>query len=130
MSNLGSYQVMTVIAKRVGGPWVLTTLVALGGWVVGRGAEAGGKVLWKRAKRRPASAQSSVGVFTVTTEADCGSGLTLRKGDEIRVLEGDGDAVLIEVVGDADSPYFVSAETLTRISGFPGPPSTDARKPS
>jgi hypothetical protein len=35
-------------------------------------------------------------------------------------LECDGDAILIEVVGDPDNPYFVSSKFLRSVSNFPG----------
>jgi hypothetical protein len=38
----------------------------------------------------------------------------------------DGDAVQIEVLGGADNPYFVSAEFLRAISGFPAEDSDSA----
>ena len=42
-----------------------------------------------------------------------------RVGDEYRVLECDGDAILIEVLGDPGSPYFVSSKFLRSVSDFP-----------
>lgn len=36
-----------------------------------------------------------------------------------RVLECDGDAVLVEVVGNTDNPHFVSRAFLVSISAFP-----------
>ena len=58
-------------------------------------------------------------VFEVISDGEDGSGLRLSVGDEYRVMECDGDAVQIEVLGDADNPYFVSAEFLRSVSGFP-----------
>lgn len=122
MSNLGSYQVMTIIAKRIGGPRILMVATMIVGWAIGRGTESGGKTIWRRFRRHSRSSTfSTCEIFTVTTEADCGSGLFLRKSDKFRILERDDDAVLIEVMGDADNPYFVSAKTLAKISNFPGP---------
>ena len=39
-------------------------------------------------------------------------------GDKFKVLESDGDAVLIEKIGDLTNPYFVSAELLKDISDY------------
>lgn len=57
--------------------------------------------------------------FAVSSPGEDGSGLTLRAGDEYRVLECDGDAVLIEVLNDRGNPYFVSGEFLRKVSDFP-----------
>lgn len=125
MGNLGSYQAMVELAKKVGGPFALAAVTALSGWVVGRGAEAGGKAVWKRARARGRSLATTLledtASFTVSTDTDCGSGLSLHAGDKIRILERDGDAVLIEVIDDADNPYVVSAETLMTVSDFDSP---------
>lgn len=123
MGNLGLYQVMVTVAKKVGGPLVLAVGTAVGGWAIGRGAEAGGKEIAKRvkaARQKTAESSEAAVTFTVAIDADCGGGLTLHAGDEFRVLSRHGDAVLIEVLEDADNPYFVSTETLVNISDFPG----------
>jgi hypothetical protein len=113
---------MTTLAKRIGGPPILMVVTMIVGWAIGRGTESGGKTIWRRFRRYSKNSTfSACEIFTVTTEADCGSGLLLRKNDKFRVLESDDDAVLIEVMGDAENPYFVSAETLAKISNFPGP---------
>lgn len=45
MGNLGSYQTMVKLAKKVGGPLVLGATTAVGGWVIEHSAEAGGKAV-------------------------------------------------------------------------------------
>ena len=47
MSNLGLYQMMTTVAKRVGGPLRFLGIVAAGGYVVLRPLETAGKWLVK-----------------------------------------------------------------------------------
>lgn len=122
MSNLGLYQVMTTVAKKVGGPLVLVVGTAFGGWAIGRGAEAGGKSIAKRVKafrqKRGEAVEVVLPVHVVSEEADCGGGLTLTVGDRLRVLDRDGHAVLIEVLDDPNSPYFVSAEILCAVSDY------------
>jgi hypothetical protein len=121
MSNLGAYQVMTTLAKRVGGPCILMVLTMVTGWAIGRSTEAGGKTIRRRLRQHSQNSTFSTReIFTVTAETTCGSGLILRKNDKFRVLERDDDAVLVEVMGDAENPYFVSAEILAKISNFPG----------
>jgi hypothetical protein len=123
MGNLGLYQVMATVAKKVGGPMVLVVGTAVSGWAIGRGAEAGGKGILKRMKvsreKKAEDARKPATTFTVTTEADCGGGLKLHVGDRFRVLSRDDDAVLIEVLDDAENPYFVSAEILMTVSDYP-----------
>jgi hypothetical protein len=58
-------------------------------------------------------------VFEVVSDGENSSGLELWAGNEYRVLECDGDAILIEVLDNADNPYFVSGEFLATISDFP-----------
>lgn len=122
MGNLGSYQAMTSLAKKVGGPVALAAVTAASGFLVGRAAEVGFKRAgnsWVARIKKVVSARESSETFTVGTEADCGAGLTLHAGDEFRVLERDGESMLIEVLGNADNPYVVSAEILARVSDFP-----------
>ena len=120
MGNLGWYQTMTSVTKALGGPKKALAIVGTGVAVVGygvfRGVEAGGK-------KEPCSTKGSS--FVVTADAEAGGGLVLRAGMEYRVLECDDDAVQIEVIGDGSNPYFVSGSLLSSISDYPGPNSTD-----
>ncbi len=119
MSNLGQYQWITTVAKKVGGPIALLGLTAVGGWVVGRGGEAGGKGVANAVRRfkEKNSSQSST-IYEVTAEADCGGGLTLRVGNQFKVLKRIDDVVQIEVLDDENNPYFASAELLMKVSDF------------
>lgn len=121
MSNLGLYQGMVVLAKKVGGPLALGAIVAFGGWALGRGGEAGGKGI-ARAVRNARQSKSEVvevaPIFTVSAEAECGGGLFLHPGEKFRVLERDGDSVLIDLIGDKNSPYMVSGAKLASVSDF------------
>ena len=134
MSNLGLYQLMTTAAKRVGGPiGLVASILSVG---IGVGAGAGFYLGRKTARPKPngdepATETTTESVFTVTTDGEDGN-LKFRVGDHFRVLERDGDAVLIEVLGDATNPYFVSADLLRAISDYPQPdePADDERSPS
>ncbi|MCM3615732.1 hypothetical protein M3672_14970 [Microbacterium enclense] len=119
MGNLGMYQHMVVLAKKVGGPLVLGGLVALGGWAVGRGGEAGGKGVFHAVRRRKESKSrttEALRIFVVANAAECGGGLTLEPGDRFRILGSVEDGVLIERIGDDASPYVVSVDLLIEIS--------------
>jgi hypothetical protein len=121
MSNLGWYQILTSTAKKVGGPKQLIGLIAGGGALLGGGAVAGGSVLKKKissklAKKRQ-EAEAAV-LYTVYTEGKSNEGLLFKVGDTFKVLETDGDAGLIEKIGDENNPYFVSLKFLSTISDY------------
>ena len=44
--------------------------------------------------------------------------LHFKVGDQFKVLDVDGDAGLIEIIGDNNSPYFVSLKFLSSISDY------------
>ncbi|MFJ1871122.1 hypothetical protein [Streptomyces chartreusis] len=123
MGNLGGYQTMTTLAKKVGGPGALAVVTAVGGWAIGRGAEAGGKNVFRAvkaaAKKRNAPCSTKGQVFDVVSHGEDGKGLALRAGDQYRVMECDGEAILIEVLDGSNNPYFTSAQFLASVSGFP-----------
>ncbi|AWK10026.1 hypothetical protein DDQ41_15245 [Streptomyces spongiicola] len=122
MGNLGGYQTMTTLAKKVGGPGVLVVVTAVGGWAIGRGVEAGGKNVFRTvkaaAKKRNAPCSTKGQVFDVVSDGEDGKGLAIRAGDQYRVMECDGEAILIEVLGGTNNPYFTSAQFLASVSGF------------
>ncbi|MFJ9597937.1 hypothetical protein ACIRS3_34975 [Streptomyces virginiae] len=123
MGNLGGYQTITTLAKKVGGPGALAIVTAVGGWAIGRSAEAGGKSIFRAAKaaskKRNAACSTKGQVFDVVSDSEDGKGLALRAGDQYRVMECDGEAILIEVLGGTNNPYFTSAQFLASVSGFP-----------
>jgi hypothetical protein len=118
------YQHLTTIAKKIGGPRVLLFAVAAGGALAGKASEVGVKAVVRKARsikrtleaRAEAAAKSPV--YRVSEDADAGGGLTLQAGAEFRVLARDDDAILIEVVGDANNPWYVSGDLLASISHF------------
>lgn len=119
MSNLGLYQEMTTLAKKLGGPLQLCLAVAVGGYAVIRTGEAGTKKIFKTVKKRAELKKfTSEKLFVVHSDGKSNEGLVFRIGDKFRVLEIDNNAVLIEKLGDSNNPYFVSAELLRSISDF------------
>lgn len=124
MSNLGGYQTITTVIKALGGPTKAVSIILGGTLAVGG---IGGSMVpgaYKRVKAavKNRAARNTTGqMFTVHTERDGDDRKEpkLRVGDQYCVLERDGDAVLIEVLGNADSPYFVSGKMLSAISDFP-----------
>ena len=119
MSNLGLYQTMTTWAKKMGGPKRLFTVVAVGGFVLGRTIEAGGKLIVKNVKTHIENKKvANLEVYTVHTEGKSNEGLHFSVDDRFRVLDIADDAVMIEKIGDNNNPYFVSATLLSSISNF------------
>ena len=125
MSNLGWYQTLTTVAKKVGGPRNLVGLVFGAGTIVGIPLTLGSQKLHKgikikKAKMNSKKASQSLGdvLFTIFTEGVDSTGLLFKAGGQFRILERDGNAVLIELIGDKKNPYYVSAEFLAGISDF------------
>lgn len=118
MGNLGMYQVMTTFAKKVGGPVQFLGMVAVGGYVVLRTAEAGGKAITRAVIKCFSPKEENDMIYTVHTAGTSNNDLHFVVGDAFHVLEIDRDAVLIERIGDANNPYFVSSDLLCSISDF------------
>lgn len=121
MGNLGAYQVMTTVAKKVGGPVKLAAGVAVGGYVVIRTAEGVIKTGIKKVKKHKETKEIALNtskLYTVHEYGESNEGLIFNIIDTYRVLEKDGDTVLIEKIGDANNPYCVSEELLRKISDY------------
>ena len=121
MGNLGWYQILTTTAKKVGGPKQLIGLLigsgaALGGAAVIVGTTIKNMVASELEKKKKTE-QAAI-VHTVYTEGTSNEGLNFKIGDKFKVLEIDGDAGLIEIIGDSNSPYFVSIKFLISISDY------------
>lgn len=122
MSNLGAYQWMTTTAKKVGGPVNLLAVVGVASIALYKGGEL---VIKKFAKTIKASrhngstSNTKTNIYEVTSSVKTSDGLVFAPDDQYRVLDADGDAVLIEKIGDSNNPYFASAETLRKISNYP-----------
>ena len=121
MSNLGTYQLMTTLAKKVGGPKKFLLIVAATGWIVLRSGEASAKAIVNKFRNAPHTSsdyQHHGETFTVKATTELVEVLNLNEGSTFHVLEQDQDSVLITVPGDKNNPYFVSEELLTNISNY------------
>lgn len=116
MGNLGWYQRITSWSKSLGGPQNLLLLTAIGGYGVVRGFEAIGKKAVKSVKKKNSISENRT--YKVITQVENNEGLKFNFDDEFRVLQTDGDAVLIEKIGDKNSPYFVDRKLLSNISDY------------
>ena len=118
MGNLGAYQTMTTLAKECKSPGGVGGVVAVSGYLVLRTGEAGIKKGVKVIKKLSSKNKAVISEYSIKKNGVSNEGLELKKGDLIRVLEKAEDAVLIELVGDEDSPYFVDAKYLKEISDY------------
>lgn len=117
MSNLGLYQWMTKIAKKVGGPVNFMVLLGATGAVLERTVEFGLTKVYKNRKACTNNVPSKK-IYKVMMSERNNEGVEFSVGEQFRVLEIDGDAVLIEKLGDNHNPYFVSGQFLEKISNF------------
>ena len=118
MSNLGWYQKITTAAKRVGGPKNLILLIGVGGYGILRLGEAGTKKFVRAIIQYKENKKFSSKLYVVLAEGESNEGLLFKIGDTFRVLEADGDAILIEKIGEKSNPYFVDKELLLTISDY------------
>ncbi len=57
-------------------------------------------------------------VYIVKSFGISDEGLQFKVNERFKVLEADGDAVLIEKIGDMNNPYFISGDFLKEISDY------------
>lgn len=114
MSNLGAYQTMTTWSKRVGGPFNLAAIIAIGGYGLGKLGEFG----FKKVKNFKNKKDKPIAVYSILSHSVSNEGLVFNIGDQIRILESDKEVVLIEKIGDLNNPYYVSADLLRSISNY------------
>lgn len=126
MSNLGGYQKLTTVAKKVGGPRNLKLLLFGVGGLFGVGVGVGvteGKYAIKKkkalsGKEKKRQSEEMSKMYTVEKKGRSNEGLLFEEGDTFKVLEVDGDVVLIEKIGDDNNPYYVSRQFLDSISDY------------
>ncbi|GJM47965.1 hypothetical protein [Weissella soli] len=120
MGNLGWYQLMTTVAKKVGGPMQLLALVAAGGYVIIRGVEAGGKKVIKLVKKdnKEKSTSKVLPAYKFIIDGKDDKGLIFSSGDVFYVAARHDDVILIEKEKDDNNPYFVSVDWLMKVSSF------------
>lgn len=125
MSNLGLYQEITRISKKMHGPQNFIAALVIGGGAIGWGMNSLATMVSTKVKKTRAEKKKAVlasQVYSVVKEGRSNEGLLFNVGDTFHVLEQDGDAALIEISGNQHNPYFVSANFLYSISNFGGEP--------
>jgi len=114
MANFKHYQFVSTVSKRFGGPVNFLLCVAIGGYFVIRTGESVVKKLL--INKTQYKTQPIYSISKSFTEGD----LILNIGDKIRILDNNEDCILIEKIGDKNSPYFILGDTLKEISNFEG----------
>lgn len=121
MGNLGGYQVITKLAKKVGGPKNFMILTMGGGYLLFRVVEIGGKrcvkIVKKHLNKNEVEYETNA-IYEVTSDGKNEEGLEFSVGDKYRIIGSDGEAIIIEKMGDINNPYFVSVDLLQTISNF------------
>lgn len=125
MSNLGSYQKFTTLAKKFGGVEKLIGFIATGSAAVGAtiGITAfveGSKIVKSIKRKRKISTEKNNAIYKITSPGKSNEGVAFEIGDEFRILGTDGDVILLEKIGDFDNPYYVDAKFLNKISNYKG----------
>lgn len=124
VGNLGGYQIITTLIKRLGGPKpaAIKAAGAVGFLSLGTGV-LGYFIGTKKSEKneaKEANADSSKlangSEWLVLSAAVSNDGTAFSSGDRLRVVDTDGDAVMIERVGDKNSPYWVSRGFLMSIT--------------
>lgn len=118
MSNLGMYQIFTTIAKKVGGPAVLTGILMASGYVVLRSVEAGGKQVIKLVKEKVNKPTEINTIYSFVVSGVGDNNLKFGENDKFIVTATHGDVVLIEKQNDNNNPYFVSLAWLMKVSNY------------
>ncbi len=116
MSNLGGYQKIVVAAKKVGGVRNFMALTISGSLFAYKSCE----ILLKKVVnciKNPKN-KGEKPVYKTFISGKSNEGLMFNIGDEFRILESDGDAVLIEKIGDSNNPYIVDKKLLISISDY------------
>jgi len=108
---------ITTLAKKVGGPLNFCGILVGAGIVVG-GATVGAIKCKKNLSENKRNEERSNILYTVVEEGVSNEGVHFYVGDQFRVWNVDGDAVLIEKIHDTNNPYFVSGRLLKNISNY------------
>lgn len=120
MSNLGAYQTMTTTAKKLGGVENFIMTIAGVGAIVGVVIYEGGKWCIKKICSSNDKKQKEIEskIYTIHSLGKSNNGIEFMVDEQFRILDTDGEAVLIEKINDPNNPYFVSAELLQNISDY------------
>lgn len=119
MGNLGWYQVMTTLAKKVGGPKNLLALTLTAGGAIAIPVWELSKKGYKSIKEKfTITSEDANKIYCVQISKTDNQNLTFELGDKFTVLGRDKDVVMINIIERKDNPFCVSATFLESISDF------------
>jgi len=126
--NLGAYQIMTTLAKRVGGPINLGGIIALiggaGGGILAYGCRGKIERIGHSIKSKfgisndPKELQKETRTYRFHSDCKIGNELTHKQDDRFSVLYADDEMILINIVGDDNNPYMVDRKELEKTSDY------------
>lgn len=126
MGNLGGYQTIVEWSKKLGGPGKFVAALLVVGAVGGGIIVKGGEVIVKKGKqavnsykeKKKTKSEKVEVIYTANISKEINEGLTINEGDQFMVLADDGNAVMVELLGNDNNPYFVDADLLRSISDY------------
>lgn len=121
MSNLGWYQTITTLSKKLGGPKNLCAIVLGSGIVIGYLVDEAKNAVKKKysvKKDENRRIDDSKKIYTIAEDCCSNEGLKFNLGDRFRILERDGDVGLLERMDDSNNPYYVSLKFLSKVSDY------------
>lgn len=119
MGNLGAYQAVTTLMKKVGGPVQLAVIVIGAGYIVLRPAEEGARRFARSLKKKWEKKKLFGGadINHMTADLCLANGVTLNAGDEFAVLAVENDeALLMPKHGDAS--IILPIKLLCEVSDY------------
>ncbi|PRZ40900.1 hypothetical protein CLV47_11365 [Antricoccus suffuscus] len=128
--NLGGYQVLVTVVKKLGGPATATAAVATALVAVGSTGTLGAQKIIQRLKgdrRSQSQASNEPSWIEVVDHVANDNGITLEVGARFRVIATTDDTVVIEIEGHKDNPHVVAGDYLASISAFEA---SDAAEPA
>lgn len=119
-SNLGMYKVMTILAKKVGGPVPLAAITMGIGYVGGTAIKVTADKVISRVKKSIAENEpvDSETIYTVSVTSQFEDEVSFTEGDCFRIVAKDEDALIIEIIGAERNPYLVSEDWLKAVSNY------------
>ena len=109
---------MTKLTKIVGGPLNFVVLMFGTGAVIGKGVEIGFKTIKRKWNSKKLAAESNDKTYVIKIPWINNERVIFDKGDTLKVLEKDGESILIKKNEDSNNTYFVSTDLLKKISDY------------
>lgn len=103
---------MTKLAKKVGGPFPLAIIIAGIGYILGIVTKPIVNIIKTQKKL------TTNKIYEVTSSFTSADNITYNVGEKIRILETHKDIILIERIGDSNTPYYVSKDFLQNICDY------------